>query len=415
MTDPRNNFDDDLKTLLTRRADEVPQADLAERALGEARSIRRRRRIGAAVAVAAVIAVAAPVGATLVDGQATNGSPRLATQPTAPATTPPEPPTTRPEPITLELSLSGLDRGGDPSVPYLDAGQWHSDDGGFTQLAWPNGHTLIDVAEFDEGVGVWTTDISGRMHMSTPGIVPGIDLTPPASAPAVDDSTGAVAFALGDTLYFGQSLSADTPSVALDGVSDIRLLDANDGVVVIAGVVDERPMVGRADFTTTPPTYEPLFDPADVVEATAFSLAASLMGQFGQDTVPGDPNESRCAVLTDLDHVNDGGWASCRWRPESFSPDGSRVFALDTRTEGFGPRRAAVLDSATGEVLLDLTAAGTFGFWPSWESNDSVLLTMVEDDAAIIRCTVGVGCELATDPKPAAPDSLLDPYHLTAN
>jgi hypothetical protein len=248
--------------------------------------------------------------------------------------------------------------------------------------------------------------------MSTPGIDPGIDLTPPASSPAVDDSTGAVAFALGDVLYYGSSLSEDTPSVTLDGISDITLLDAHDGLVVFSGVLEGQPIVGRVDVTATPPTYEPVFTG---VEATAFSLAANLMGQLGQDTVPDDPNESRCAVLTDLDDVNEGGWGSCDWRPESFSPDGSRVFALDTRTEGFGPRRAAVLDAETGEVLLDLTAEGTFGFWPSWESNDSVLLTMVEDDAAIIRCTVGVGCELATDPKPAAPDSLLYPYHLTAN
>jgi hypothetical protein len=408
MNTPHNDFDDTLKAMLARRADVAPQADLAERALGQARSIRRRRRIGAGVAVAAVIAVAAPVGATLLDNAATDGAPPAATQPTPSATT-------QPEQITLELSLADLDRGDDPSAPYLDEGQWHSDDGGFTQFAWPNGHTLIDVAEFDEGVASWTADPAGRLHMSASGFDAGIDLTPPATAPAVDDSTGAVAFVLADSVYYGRSLSADTPSVELDGVGDIRLLDAHDGVVVFAGVRVPGPMVGKIDFTSTPPTYSPMFDPADVVEATAFSLAANLMGQLGQDTVPDDQNESRCAMLTDLDDVDGGGWTSCEWRPESFSPDGGRVFALDTRTEGFGPRRAAVLDSATGDVLLDLTAVGTFGFWPSWESNDSVLLTMVEDDAAIIRCTVGVGCELATDPKPAAPDSLLYPYHLTAN
>lgn len=405
MNGPRN-FDHELKTTLERRAAEAPRADLAESALGQARRIRRQRRVVGGVAVATVLAVTAPVGTALLSDDGTPDS-NTATAPESEA--PPEV-----EPLELTVSIRDLTRGADPSVPYVDSGSWVTA-AARTSLEVPAGSPILDVAQFSEGVVVWGSNPdNGEIRMYPQGFEPPLDLDAAATGPVVDDTTGAVAFSLGgDTVHYGQSLGSDLRSTRLDGVRVDSILDARDEVVVFGGTEAGREMVGRIDFSTSPATYQPMFD-GETVRATAFSLAANLMGQLGQDTVPGDPNESVCAVLTDLDEAT-GGWDSCEWRPESFSPDGSRVFALDTRTEGFGPRRAAVLDSATGEVLLELEAEGTFGFAPSWESDDVVDIVVVEERAAVVRCTVGVGCELATEPKPAGLDTLVDPYHLTTS
>ncbi|MGH3507245.1 MAG: hypothetical protein ACRDO2_08595 [Nocardioidaceae bacterium] len=417
MTDPRQQFDDDLKSMLRNRAERLPgSADLADAALQQARGIRRRRRAAVGIAAATVLVAAAPVGASLIDGSGDDGSTGPATAPTTSASQAPETSAAPPEPIQLDVSLAELERGPDPAVPYVDWRTWIVDGEG-TPFDVPNGHPLADIAQFDQGVVIWAANLDdGSLQMYPLGLETGLDPRAVSTSPSVDDATGAIAFALdGQTVYYGSSIGPEMARLALEGVTVTDILDVHDGVVVFAGRDDAQDMVGKVDFTTSPPTYERMFDPADVVRATAFSIAANLMGQSGQDTVPGDPNDSPCAVLTDLDDVDDGGWDSCTWRPFEFSPDGSRVFALDTRTEGFGPRLVAVVDSETGEALLDLSSEGTFGFAPSWESNDSVLVTLVQDGrSAIVRCTVGVGCELATDPK-AAMDSLTEPYHLTAN
>ena len=418
MTDPRQQFDDDLTSMLRNRAERLPgSADLADAALKQARGIRRRRRAAVCVATAAVLAAAVPVGAGLIADSSDDGSPGPATAPPSSATesTPPTP-AEAVQPIALDVSLGDLERGADPAVPYVDWRTWIVD-GEATEFGVPSEHSLSDIAQFDEGVVIWAANPDdGSLQMYPLGFETGLDPKAVSTSPSVDDATRAIAFALdGQTVYYGSSIGRGMPHLALEGVTVTDILDVYDGVVVFAAREGGLDTVGKIDFTTSPPAYERMFDPADVVRPTAFSIAANLMGQSGQDTVPGDPNDSPCAVLTDLDDVNEGGWNSCTWRPFEFSPDGSRVFALDTRTEGFGPRLVAVLDSETGEALLDLSSEGTFGFSPSWESNDSVLVTLVQDgQAAIVRCTVGVGCELATDPK-AAMDSLSEPYHLTAN
>jgi hypothetical protein len=387
--------------------------------LRQARGIRRRRRAAVGIAAATVLVAAIPVGSSLI---AADSSDDGSTGPaTAPASTVTDGPTATPtdaaDPMKLDLSLAELERGPDPVVPYIDWRTWIADGEG-TEFGVPSGHSLSDIAEFDQGVVIWAANPDdGRLQMYPLDFETGLDPNAVSTSPSVDDATGAVAFVLdGQTVYYGSSIGPDMAHLALEGVTVTDILDVHDGLAVFAGREGGQDMVGKVDFTTSPPTYERMFDPADVVRATAFSITASLMGQSAQDTVPGDPNESSCAVLTDLDDVDNGGWDSCAWRPWEFSPDGSRVFALDTRTEGFGPRFVAVLDSETGEALLDLSSEGTFGFSPSWEDNDSVLLTLVQDgQSAIVRCTVGVGCELATDPKAAIMDSLTEPYHLTAN
>ena len=355
-----------------------------------------------------------PVGATLLTESAQDGS-------TAPATNPPAPsPIT---PVSLDLDLADLARGPDPTVGYIDGDTWVSD-GSATELELPAGVTAKDVAQFDDGLLVWGSDQGGTVRLyprdfdsdGDGGTVSTTAFRGDATfdTPVVDDVTGAVAFALDQTsIYYGTTLAKLTTFFPA-GVTNIRVLDAYDGIVAFGGTVNGRGMVGRVDVTTGPTSYEPITDLQTDVDATGFSIAANLMGHLSDKTVPGDFNDSRCTVLTDLDDP-DAGWESCDFRAENFSPDGTRVYGVHPTSEGFGPRQAAVLDSATGDALIELTAKGTIGFGESWESNEVIGITAFESDAAVVRCTVGVGCELATDPKPAPPDSLIAPYRLTAN
>jgi hypothetical protein len=129
--------------------------------------------------------------------------------------------------------------------------------------------------------------------------------------------------------------------------------------------------------------------------------------------------QKHCAVMVDGD-TEDQLWSRCAWNPVEFSPDGTRVLAIDARTEGFGPNHVAVLDAQTGDVVAEYTTSGTFGRATFDGSPDSIVTVLVDGrHAALVRCpTDGTGCELATPTASVAlgdPNSLTQPYQLTAN
>ena len=111
-------------------------------------------------------------------------------------------------------------------------------------------------------------------------------------------------------------------------------------------------------------------------------------------------------------------WQSCIWRPVEFSPDGSRVLAVPSRSAQTGIQDLAVLDATTGRVLEQFTTAGAFGR-ATFENDQAVdAVLTVGRRAGIVRCTVGGRCERATPTSriPAGGSAaLVTPYQITAN
>jgi hypothetical protein len=181
-------------------------------------------------------------------------------------------------------------------------------------------------------------------------------------------------------------------------------IDANDEKVV--GVVT---FSGPSDVTTP---Y------SDLQTVTAASPNESLLaGILSHGWLPG---QKKCPTMVDTatqDHL----WTSCAWNPVEFSPDGTRVLAVDRRTDGWAANHLAVLDAQTGDLVAEYTTAGGFGRATFDGRSDAIVAVVVDGkQAALVRCrTDGSDCELATSPATLKgteePDSLTQPYQLTAN
>ncbi len=414
MSDHRDDVNLHLKAALERYADDAPRVDLAAGAVKRARRIRMRRRIGVGAAALAVAAVAVPVGATLI-GHSDNQTP-VAGKTGATSTDG----DTQAAPQAIDVSLPELARGDDPSVPYVGDGQF-VEDGQAVSIS--TDHPVVDATRLAEGPVIWhykpgsavlDYDTSVRASVLPRGTS--------ASNPAID-SNGSAAWAIAniplnhqragvEMLVYTDSLT--DPGVAkyaeVDPLSVRQVLAAHEGTVVFNARDDDGiQVVGRADMTASAPAQVEQPWP-DVASLTAVSLQAGLMaGRTSDMTGP----QHNCAAMLSYGDASEL-WRTCNWIPLEFSGDGSRVYAIAKSTEGFGPRLVAVLDSSSGEVLQQFTTQGTFGR-ATFEGDALDIVTVQDGKAAIVRCSSDGDCELATDPLPAAADSLVEPYQLTAN
>ncbi len=407
-----DDFDAQLRASLERQADGASHADLAAGALRQARRIRKRRRIGTAAAALAVVAVVVPVGVAVVGDQAPRDS--TATQPNT--SQPPTSTVIGPPPEPIEVTLADLARGDDPSVPYIDGGTFHAADGSNTELSLEDGPYSATKLPGGEVVGWYRPNGNVANYATDDGFVlpPGEGV---AGGPVVD-SDGSIAWVEQEvdqfgnpvglaTLKYGASLD-DVRTVSLGDVTVTNLLAVRDGVAVANLLENSKPVVVRVDMLATEPQVERPW-PA-VSFATAVSPGLDLLAVGTEKTT--QPNDSPCAALVSAADLGEL-WNSCAWMPMGFSADGSQVVAVRVGSEGFGPTRVAVLDTATGSVLQALTTPGTFGE-QSFEANGVVDMVTVDDgNAAIVRCTVAAECVLATDVQRAEPDSLSAPYQLT--
>lgn len=125
--------------------------------------------------------------------------------------------------------------------------------------------------------------------------------------------------------------------------------------------------------------------------AVAGSEPAGLLSLVGTRRYPG------CARVVQLDDPRQVLWRSCTKLVYSFSPDGSRGYALHPATDGYGPSRALAVDTADGTTLRRWT--GSVFLREAWESDDDLLLTVHDidaDESAVVRCAITAGgCERA--------------------
>jgi hypothetical protein len=417
MTGNDEDFEAQVRLALGEHAADAPRVDLADAALAKAGGIRRRRAALTAAAALVTVAVAVPVGAQLL----ADSEPRDQTAST---------PTTETGPVvipaTVQVEIAGLEAGDAPSVPYIDHDAFVDASGADHPVAPAKGSFVADAAALEGGDLVFeqsqtTAVVTYAAVGGSTDLPQAISVTPPA----IDQGTKAAVFALHDAGPSGDPAKSDTIvyAKALSGASTTvdtgmhvrQVMGAYNGQVVfnatdgkkneVVGVVV---MAGPGGAVTTP--YPSL------KTVTAVSPQEALLAGIPAHALKG---QRHCATMLDPT-ADDTLWTSCSWIPVEFSPDGSRVLALDAGTEGLGPNHLAVLDAQTGSVVAEYTTDGAFGRATFDASSDAIVTVLVDGrQAALVRCpTDGSDCELATPPARVGqgdPDALTQPYQLTAN
>jgi hypothetical protein len=120
-----NDIHEELKVALHKHAGALPpRPDMARAAIRQAHGIRRRRRIGGAVAAAALVAVAVPIGLEAGDSLSRRG------QEVQPVDATPSPPDRSAVVSAAQVSvdLEELTAGAAPAIPYVAQRQLITDD-----------------------------------------------------------------------------------------------------------------------------------------------------------------------------------------------------------------------------------------------------------------------------------------------
>ena len=392
MTD---DFDKELKVSLHRHAGAVPlKPNLADAAIRQAHGIRRRRRIGAAVAAAAVVAIAVPVGL-----QAGDSLSRGDRQPTFverdERTGEPEPTDEREVTrATLTVDLAELGAGDPPAVPYLDGSR-----------------LVVDGSPVD--LGAAAPDIYAITYAGDTAFFSVIDEEGDLELRSVPDA------AVNGPIVGGPWGSPDGRYVSvLERGGRLSVTDTTDGVEHSAalpsgGQLNSISFVGAtaylftSDSTTgTPTLLRWTFEDGELTEvngierATAMSPAGDLVADMHEVD---DLTASSC---TELKWRTSGQalWETCRHRIEGFSPDGRYVWGANEYADGAGSTYNVVLDAFTGEQILRINGPASMdrplSFVDSTFETATTLLVSAEQggQAALVRCDLTTGrCERATE------------------
>lgn len=422
--DEIDNVGDQLRAMFERHADDAPRVDLTSGTIAQARRIRTRRRVASGAAVLVAAAVGIPVGNSVLldDTHSSNVADKDSANTSLSELDDSQ---TASEPV--DVSLSGLSRGDDPTVPYIADGQLmqtssaSSVPGAPTTAKAMRAAALVDAAVFTDGTAGWLKDPRDGSVMFEPGTtaatLPSADNV---SQPAVDHD-GSVAWAANGvdvdgspadltTIFYTDTLRGG-PAFAYTELTVKQVTAVSDAVALFnATTVDGSQVVGRVDLASSSSAAVEQPWP-QLASLTAASPAHGLM--VGR-TITMTGSQRPCLAMLSYDDASEL-WRTCDWVPQEFSVDGSRVYAIAANGDGFGPREVAVLDARSGQVVEQLTTAGAFGR-ATFEDTDTIDIVTVEDGrSAIVRCRVAGACELATEPRPAVPDSLVSPYQLAAN
>jgi hypothetical protein len=354
-----DDFEAQVRLALGEHAVDAPRVDLADAALSQARGIRRRRTVLSAAAALAVVAVAVPVGAVLVNDSGSKD--HTASDPT----------TTNGAivlPEHVQVSIAALDSGDEPRVPYIDAGEF-VDATGTRHAAEPEtGKIVTDAAKLDDGTLLFQKeDVTPVVTYTTDGGPTDLPQAKSVTPPAIDHGTEAAVFAInnrdangqpsrGDTLVYAKALNGGSTTVET-GMDVRQVMGAYNGQVVFNAVDGKRQVVGAVMMAgggsgvTTPWT--------NLRAVTAVSPDDTLLaGLRSSGYLPGQKN---CAVMVEAADSTLPLWTNCDWNPVEFSPDGNRVLAIDSGTEGLGPNLMAVMDANTGSIVAEYSTDGVFG------------------------------------------------------
>jgi hypothetical protein len=389
MTD---DFDKELTVSLHKHAGAVPpRPNLAGAAIRRAHGIRRRRRIGAAVAAAAVVAIAVPVGLQAGDSL-TRGDRTPA--PVEQDERPDERQEREPTRVRLTVDLAELDAGDPPNVPYLDG----------TRL-------VVDGSAIDLGASaeeIYAITYAGDSAYFSERVNDNGDLELRSAPDAGVDGP----------VVGGPWGSPDGQYVAvLEQGSRIRAIDTLKGVEHEADLPPGQQLgsisfVGTTAFLfTNDPTagthtllrwtFEDgeLTEVDGVVRATALSPDGELVADMYKVD---DLTVSTCTRVTSLT-TGAVQWETCRHRIEGFSTDGRYVWGTQEYASGSGDTYNVVLDALTGEQVLRVDGPDSMDrpllFYDSMFESATTLLIRAEQggQAALVRCDLTTGeCERAT-------------------
>lgn len=141
---------------------------------------------------------------------------------------------------------------------------------------------------------------------------------------------------------------------------------------------------------------------SEVVARGMWNLSVSPDGKLLAGSVLAQPDAPYPTCLGVRPVAEDGkvAWKDCDWQlwkrsGTRFSPDGSRVLAIPAQTEGFGPTRYGVFESATGgtPAVVDAPDLATAVEWAD-ESHLYVhsTHTLDGDGTTIRRCDLDGAC-----------------------
>jgi hypothetical protein len=119
-------------------------------------------------------------------------------------------------------------------------------------------------------------------------------------------------------------------------------------------------------------------------------VAANRLGLITKDA----PDGRLCQKVVPFSNTSTTVWRSCRYRALEFSPDGRRMVTTHILADGPGP---IWLQLRNDHGRLRATYRAELFGSIAWENRRSVLLqTAGSKYAAMVRCTLGDGCERAS-------------------
>ena len=363
---------------------------------GRARGIRRRRVAVSGLAAAAVIAVAVPAGLVVADHTTSQSDlPPAATTPSPDSSASPDPtdsPTdgpsedASPDVRTVTLDNDVTARSGGPGVDYLIHGDVVSPDSGATTIRLPNGDPAAQTRPYDvfaragdTWLALWRDD-QGRSFVD---------------------------FVKRDGTVFDTRRATSSLAESQDG--SIALYGTPEGKVVSYSAADDN--LGMNDPATAPPDVEPVGvigsgtckegDPegggcavffndwgsdAAGYYATSHGIGSRL-GHFRKITgvspdgwisgIVSATDTGSCSVVWGADWSP--SWKTCDYQLGKFSPDGKYVLGSAAYGDGIGASDVAILDAATGQVLVDYrndAEAQAFVNNAVWDTDGTVLATV---------------------------------------
>lgn len=361
------------KTLGQALRREAARPDLTPFDLGDiqvaARGIRRRRRIGTGVAALAIIAGAAIPGALLLgdDGSRVDD------------------PIDDPEVVELEygrevpLDLRDAPPGDLPTTTgfvvdgqTVQLGALRIDDPGVTQQAVPLGDGWFVQGIQGGEAYAWTLDAEGEVLQDFA-----------SAAPAHDPATGR-------TAYVVRPPDAETAQVLVVDADGEPLWDAD-----VPATWVPLGFAGDAVVATVEPTTRAGSTSLQELSAdgTVIDLGTLPEGFEGVDAATGRAtaqvdtlaDNTGCFAVVDVATGRPAWERTCEHGLRDFSPDGRFVSAGPAYRSGMGDPSIAVLDAATGEVVVDFVPPRGLQLaiiQSAWEDRDSLLVSIEQSDGA---------------------------------
>lgn len=381
--------EDQLQDALRGRADSLDAAPLSLADVRtRARTIQRRRIATAGVGIAAALALLVPAGLAV-----TAHAPRSEAPPASqvPVVT---------SPVTVDLGSAP--RGEAASVPLLVNGERRLVTGG-EELTLPADYEQI--APYLDG-WIAVRNEEGNRTVDFLGADLRVDESTSGDVLTIRNDGERVAFATYDgvrwTVINSDALGREqeiwtnlTPGPREARVRTVGFLPGDE---VVAAQTDPGDGTESGMLVTRGSETEPLDGFLSLVSSSPATGVVAGQTEFtgdGSCSAVSDPRSGRSGML----------WETCEHQLGAFSPNGSRLVGMSPYFDGLTFPTLSVLDSTTGEPVLDfeVPGAGTraVGFTPEvvWEDDSTLLASVVDGDQhRVVRLGLDGSVEIVAGP-----------------